>query len=91
MTVQVRYVAQVRHAAGVGSEDVEVDGPCSVQELVARRAREREALGKVLLGPDGGLQPTILLFLGEEQVGRGEDRPLRDGDVVTVLAPMAGG
>jgi len=38
----------------------------------------------------GGVQPAILLFVGDEQVGP-ETVPLRDGDVVTVLTPMAGG
>jgi molybdopterin/thiamine biosynthesis adenylyltransferase len=40
---------------------------------------------------DAGLHPTVLLFVGDEQVGPGERVVLRDGDVVTVLLPVAGG
>jgi molybdopterin converting factor small subunit len=92
MIVKVRYLAQVRHAAGVGEEEVEWPGPGSLQEIVIERARARgEALQRLLLDSTGALQSTILLFVGEEQVERGQDRPLQDGDIVTVLAPMAGG
>jgi molybdopterin converting factor small subunit len=91
MKVEVRYAAQVRHAAGRAAEVIELEGPCSAAELVARLALSRPALRGLLLGEGGGLQPSLLLFVGDEQVDPGGARPLRDGDVVTVLSPMAGG
>jgi molybdopterin converting factor small subunit len=91
MRVEVRYVAQLRHAAGRAAEEVEVDSPCSAGELVARLAQAREALRGLLLDEGGRLQPALLLFVGDEQVDAGDGRPLRDGDMVTILTPMAGG
>jgi molybdopterin converting factor small subunit len=89
MRVEVRYAAQVRQAAGRAAEVVELDAPCTAAELVVRLAKSRAALRGLLLAEGGGPQRALLLFVGEEQVD--VDRPLRDGDVVTVLSPMAGG
>lgn len=92
MKVVVKYLAQVRQAAGMGGEDVEVPSPCSAEELVVRLAGDRGgSLGRILLDGGGRLQPTILLFVGDSQVSRAAPAKLRDGDVVTVLSPMSGG
>ncbi len=91
MKVEVRYAAQVRHAAGCAAEQVEVEHPCSAGELVVRLAQARESLRGLLLDQGGDLQPALLLFVGDEQVDAGGGRLLRDGDVVTILSPMAGG
>jgi molybdopterin converting factor small subunit len=91
MKVTVKYMAQIKQAAGVGSEQVELDQPCSVQELVAGLAERRgQPLRKLLLDERGGVQPTVLLFVGDSQV-EGDRLQLKDGDVVTLLSPIAGG
>ncbi len=91
MKVEVRYAAQVRHAAGRDTEVVELEGRCTARELVARLAQSRPALRGLLLDGSGAVQRALLLFVGDEQVEAGADRPLRDGDAVTILSPMAGG
>ncbi len=91
MKVAVKYVAQVRQATGRAAEALELESSCSLQELVHRlTARHGEALRRLLLSGDT-LHDSILLFVGDEQVRWETPRPLKDGDVVTVLAPMAGG
>jgi molybdopterin converting factor small subunit len=89
MRLSVRYMAQLKHAAGVGSEQVELDGACTVAGLVAHLAGRNGNLCRLLLDERGGPQPTILVFLGDEQAGPAT--PLREGAVVTLLSPMAGG
>jgi molybdopterin converting factor small subunit len=84
-------MAQVRHAAGRSAEVVELEGPRSLSELVVRLAGSHPALRPLLLDGKGGVQPALLLFVGDEQVDALRSRPLRDGDVVTLLSPMAGG
>jgi molybdopterin converting factor small subunit len=92
MKVSVRYMAQVRQAAGVPSEEVELEGPCTLHELIARLVgRHGGAFRQLLMDDSGGMQATILFFVGDEQVGPADGRALRDGDVVTVLSPIAGG
>jgi molybdopterin converting factor small subunit len=91
MRIVVRYLAQAQRAAGRAAEEVDAPAPCTAQELLRRLAGERPALGGLLLGPDGALRSSMLFFVGDEQIDGGEARPLRDGEALTVLAPMAGG
>ena len=91
MKVAVRYMAQLRQAAGAACEQVELDRPCSVGELLTRLAdRHGGPFRDLLLDAGGRVRPAVLLFVGDEQVGPGR-AGLGDGDVVTVLTPMAGG
>jgi molybdopterin converting factor small subunit len=89
VTITVRYLGQVKQAAGRGSEAVEAEAGWTVGELLARQARARPALAPLLLTPAGRVQPALLVFVGDTQVG--PETPLRDGAEVTVLSPMAGG
>jgi molybdopterin converting factor small subunit len=92
MRVSVRYMAQLRTAAGTAGETIDLDGPCTASDLATRlAARHGDALRRLLLGPDGQLGSMILVFVGNSQVGPGESLSLKDGDVVTLLSPVAGG
>jgi molybdopterin converting factor small subunit len=92
MRVSVRYMAQLRAAAGIAEESVDVEGPCTASDLAARlAARHGDALRRLLLGADGRLSPVILAFVGDAQVGPEERLALKDGDVIVLLSPIAGG
>ena len=92
MKVAVKYMAQLRDAVGLAYEQIDLETPCSVQEFAAHlAARHGDRLRRLLLDAHGGLQPTILLFVGGRQIVRDSPVALHDGDVVTVLSPMAGG
>ncbi len=92
MTVSVRYLAQVRAAAGRATEQVTLSDASSLVELLRNLAeRHGTALRNLLFDPSGGLQPTILVFVGDEQVSGNDAVALKDGDTVTILSPMAGG
>jgi molybdopterin converting factor small subunit len=91
MRIEVRYLAQLRAAAGQAMEVIAVDPPCTAGELVTRLAEKHGSpLRSLLLDEKGNVQQPLLLFVGDEQVDS-PARPLRDGDVVTILSPMAGG
>lgn len=92
MQVTVEYAAQVKRAAGVASESVDVDDGCSVQDALSRIAEQHgDPLAKLLLGEEGRLHPSILLFVGDEQVRWETPRQLSAGDVITILSPISGG
>ncbi|HXG10388.1 MAG TPA: MoaD/ThiS family protein [Gemmataceae bacterium] len=92
MKVAVRYLAQLRQAAGCTEEEINLDGPCLLQDLLRQLAdRHGEHFRRLLLASADALQPSILLFVGEDQVRWDTPVKLRDGDVITVLSPMAGG
>lgn len=91
MTVTIRYLAQVRAAVGTATEAIELPGPCSLVELFRTLAeRHGPAFGGLLFDVKGSLQPTILLFVNDQQI-TGEAPLVREGDTITVLSPMAGG
>jgi molybdopterin converting factor small subunit len=89
MIVTVRYLAQLKQAAGQSAEQVSLDATCTVAELIALLAQRHAPLHHVLLDEMGRVQPTLLLFVGDEQTEAG--RLLRDGDELTLMTPIAGG
>ena len=91
MKVAVRYMAQLRQAAGVGAESIELDeggSPTALLFLLAER--HGAALRRLLLTEEGMPQRTLLIFVGDEQAD-GARTELHDGDEVTLLSPIAGG
>ena len=91
MKVAVHYQAQLRTAAGRASTSVELPAGATLTDLIGKLVQEHDdGFRRILLDDAGRLRSSILLFVGDEQC-RGQARPLRDGDVVTLLAPMAGG
>mgnify|MGYP002624460560 CR=1 FL=1 len=90
MQVTIRYMAQLKRAADTNSETLEVDDQSTVQSLLVRLTREHPDLERMLLN-DGQLQPTILVFVGDDQVDDPQAQTLSEGDVVTLLSPIAGG
>jgi molybdopterin converting factor small subunit len=92
MKVTVKYMAQLKQAAGVSDEVVDLEQACTVPQLIQHLvARHAEPFRRILLDSDGGVHHSILLFIGDEQVRGDSPRLLQDGDLVTFLAPMAGG
>ena len=88
MNVVVRYLAQLRQAAGRAEERLDLPGGSSVSDLVKHLGGRDGRLRGVLL--DGGeARGSLLLFVGDEQASR--DRILQDGDEVTLMTPIAGG
>jgi molybdopterin synthase catalytic subunit len=88
MKVRVRYLTQLKQAAGTGAEEIELPGPCVVEQLLAHLAERHAPLRRLLLS-GGRPQPTILVFVGDEQVA--PSAALGEGAEVTLLSPVAGG
>lgn len=90
MHVTVNYLGQVKRAAGVAGEGVPVPSGCTVAELIHLVARLHDtAFQSMVLDASGQPQRTLLYAVGDEQAEL--DRILHDGDMITILAPMAGG
>ena len=84
-------MAQLRQTAGAAWEQVELERPCTAAELLNHlAARHGRPFRDLVLDAAGDVRPAVLLFIGDEQVCP-EATVLRDGDVLTVLTPMAGG
>ena len=92
MRVMVEYAAQMRRAAGVASENVEVDSPCSLRDLLHRVAQKHgDRLDGLLFDTQGDFHRSILLFVGDKQTRWDDAVELNDRDTVTILTPISGG
>lgn len=79
--VTVLYFAQAREGAGTREERISVPSGSSVGDLleIARRSHPKLA----------GMKTATKVALNEELAGG--DETLRDGDVVALIPPVAGG
>lgn len=85
-------MAQLRQAAGVAVEHLELDDAATVRELVQRiSSRAAEPLCNMLLDGEGKPRSTILMFVEDRHVATQDDVPLRDGQTVTLMSPISGG
>jgi molybdopterin converting factor small subunit len=93
MKITLRYEAQARRACGVEEESIELPpGEWRVSDGIRQAARRHpETLGPMVLDPTGGIQPALLVFLGDEQVLQHEATPLCDGATLSIMTPISGG
>jgi molybdopterin converting factor small subunit len=83
MRITVHYLAQIKRAAGVAGESVEMPAG-TLAELLDQLGRQHGETFRSMLAQKG-----LLFFVNDEQAEPG--RALRDGDELVILAPMAGG
>jgi molybdopterin converting factor small subunit len=86
VNVTVRYAGQARDVAGLASETAEA---ATLAELLRGLAERRPSLKPLLLRDDGSPRPSLVLAIGDAQAR--PDASLKEGDVVTILTPIAGG
>ena len=82
MQVTFSYFAQVRQAAGVETEKL---------ALAESGKRHGEAFRTLVLDEFGVVRPSMLVLVNGVPAQRGGQRPLADGDEVTLLSAVAGG
>lgn len=92
MIVTLEYTAQIKRAAGTARETIEVDDGATVADLLRTAADGHEdEFRRLVLTGDAAPQPTLLIFVSDEQVRVDSPEPLQDGATVTLLSPISGG
>ncbi len=94
MQVTVNYEAQLRMAAGINTETLEVVDQYNLLELLRQVAAARGAnLADRLLTADGQPQPGVLLFVNEQPIpaAAAATRTLEPDDVILLYPPISGG
>ncbi len=92
MQVTVEYAAQIKRAAGVPSDVIEIEANAALAAVAKAVAALRpESLSDILLDEAGDPRPSILAFRGEQQARWDDPEPLSDGDTITLLSPVSGG
>ncbi|MEM1946203.1 MAG: MoaD family protein [Candidatus Caldarchaeum sp.] len=92
MRVKTRYFAFIREKIGRDSEIFDLDEGSTVHDFIGYiQARYREKLGDVFEAD--GLRAGFAIALNGENLDRSLWRQtrLKDGDVVVILPPIAGG
>lgn len=92
MKITVKYSAQARIATGRGSEEIDLDEPTTVHDLVIRLARQHgTAFRRLALDANGCPHPSLLVAIGDDQVRPSDHRKLASGEVVSIIPPISGG
>lgn len=92
MQITVEYTAQMKRAAGLASETIDIADGLPIADVIVQLAAGRdEALRRHLVGSDGQPQATVLAFRNDQQLRLDDPTPLSDGDTITFLAPISGG
>ena len=92
MKVTVHYLAQLRRAAKLAAEEVELEAPATLANVLALLVqRHGDELRRMLLDDAGSLRSGLLVFVNDEQAVHPEQIFLKDGDSITFLSPIAGG
>ncbi|MFO0863060.1 MAG: MoaD/ThiS family protein [Gemmataceae bacterium] len=90
MQVAVEYLAQIKRAAGTARETAELPAASTLGQLVTTLASRHDATFRdMLVDGEGKARRMLLFFIGEQSVD--PSYTLSEGDVVSILAPMAGG
>jgi molybdopterin converting factor small subunit len=92
MRITVEYWNQVKAATGVGGETLELAEGSGAGTLLRQVAqRYGNPLHDLLVAADGALRPSTIVSINGELAPCGAQRDLREGDVVALLLPVAGG
>ena len=93
MKVKVQFEAQLREAAGCDSTDVTLDSGAFNELFQTLSSGSTEALSNRLLNQDGQPQSSLLIFLNDQSVASHQlgECVIRDGDVISLYPPIAGG
>jgi molybdopterin converting factor small subunit len=84
MTITLAYSGQARSATNRAREQLDLPDRATLNDLLADLARRYG-------DPFRAVAPTLLIFVGDEQVDRDAPRSLRPDDEVTLLSPISGG
>jgi molybdopterin converting factor small subunit len=92
MKITFTYFAQVRAAAGVETEPVELAGTPRLAEALAGLAeRHGPDFRALVLDDAGAVRPSLLVLVNGQPAGGDGGRTLADGDAVSLLSAVAGG
>ena len=92
MKITIEYNGQLRHLAQKKSDTIDVANGTAIPEIIAQvAAAYDDAFRAILFDSTGRLLPSALVLFHDAPVDRDQWPMLNDGDVITLLPPIAGG
>lgn len=92
MKIKLRYTAQLKDVAKVGTDEVELKENDGIQTLLDRLVEKYDkAFGAILFDNKGNYRNSNLIVINQSQVNYAENSLLKNGDKVTIMSPISGG
>lgn len=92
MNVKLTYYAQVREAAGVESETLNLPDGANLSAALAEAVRlHGDEMKTILVDDAGAARPSILVLVNGTPAVRGTNPALHDGSELSVFSAVAGG
>jgi molybdopterin converting factor small subunit len=92
MKIFLEYFAQVRRAAGLAKEHLELPEESGLgAALGAAAVRHGPEFRSLVLEESGAIRPSIIVLVNGTPAGRGGQGRLAAGDTVALLSAVAGG
>ncbi len=91
MRVKVAYSGQARSAAGCATEEVELSAAATLRTLFTEIVSRHGDPMAALLEFKHRSAPSVLVFVGGDQVSWEAPPVLNDGDEIMLVSPIAGG
>jgi len=93
MKLRVQYTAQLRTAVGRAEDVVELPAGSSLASVIEHLTARLDSAAPHLLGPDGRLQPSLLIVVNGAAVAARDAASfsLQGDEVIILLPPIAGG
>ncbi len=91
MKIRVKFAGPLRTAAGVARAELELDGEATTGAVLQRAAEQFPGVEQELFGAEAKTYYSI--FVNDRLVPEKErtSAPVREGDEVLILLPVAGG
>ena len=92
MNISLHYLGQLRHIAGVESEEHSVADTTTLIDLLQQvAAGHDEGFGRILFDDAGALRASVMVLINDAPVEKASPPALADGASVTLLPAIAGG
>ncbi|MEZ6065094.1 MAG: MoaD/ThiS family protein [Planctomycetaceae bacterium] len=91
MTVTIEYTTLVRRVTGIAREQVEFPEPAPLSAVLDQALCRHADLAGLLQTANGDWQPTLMVFVNDQQVRPDEVSSISSGDIVTLMLPVSGG
>lgn len=92
MKVEISYYGQARQAAGVGSENVDLEGSPSLVDALRKIADSHgDLLRKILFASQDTLSSSLLITVNDDVITGSAIPALNDNDRISIVPPIAGG
>lgn len=92
MKIKLRYTAQLKDVAKVGTDEMELKENDGIQTLLGELVEKYDKeFGAILFDAKGNYRNSNLIVINQSQVNYAENSLLKDGDKVTIMSPISGG